>query len=156
VVVKPKIQSGKGEGNMTAEKTIQEKLTTPVDPRVVAKRRGLSYITGRYCKSRLNQLFGPENVDIFILKTREHHRDENCVQWFTHVRLDVTFPDGKVVTKDGIAVGHGTWGPDTSAGRKNEVVDFAAAESVTDATKRAAVSLGETLGLSLYPIKPIK
>ena len=153
MVVKPEIPSGKGEGNMTAEKTIQEKLTTPVDPRFVAKRKGLSYVTGRYCKSRLNQLFGPENVDARILETREHHRDENGVQWFTHVRLCVNFPDGKMVVKDGIAVGHGTWKADTSPGRKNEIVDFAAAESVTDATKRAAVSLGETLGLSLYPIK---
>jgi hypothetical protein len=34
----------------------------------------------------------------------------------------------------------------------NEVIDFAAAEAVTDALKRAAVSLGQNLGLSLYPM----
>jgi hypothetical protein len=81
--------------------------------------------------------------------------DEESVRWFVHGRLAVSFDD-RMVVRDGVAVGHGTlknWeGEAVSAGRANEVIDFAAAEAVTDALKRAAVGLGESLGLCLYPL----
>lgn len=140
---------------MTAEKTIQEKLATPVNPKFVAERKGLSYVTGRYVKSKMNQLLGPENWDLRVMETKQLHLDKESVRWFTHVRVTANVDD-RLVVKDGIAVGHGTFATRSgyaTEGRKNEIIDFAAAESVTDATKRAVVGLGEALGLSLYPIK---
>jgi len=134
--------------------TLQEKLKTPVDPRFVSKRKGLSYVTGRYTRSRLNQLFGPDGWDFTLLESRLLQQDEEAVRWYVHGRLTVYF-DQKSIVKDAVAIGHGVLksrGEPVSPSRASEVIDFAAAEAVTDALKRASVNLGETLGLSLYPI----
>lgn len=132
---------------MTEEKTItvQQALATPVPDEFVSQRSGLSYITGRYVKQRLNELFGPLGWSYTVEDVR---LDPENVAAFVHVRLTVTvFGEEKVtVTKDGLAYGF-------AAGRKGpEAYDFAIAEGVTDALKRAAVALGQNLGLSLYPL----
>lgn len=144
---------------MTEEKTItvQEALATDVPAQFVSERKGLSYVTGRYTKQRLNELFGPLGWSYEIVDNYQLSLDEEAVRWFAHVRLTVQVygEDPVTVTKDGIAVGHGVLkskGQPVSPSRASEVIDFAAAEAVTDALKRAAVSLGQNLGLSLYPL----
>ena len=125
-------------------------------------RKELGYITGRYCKQRLNEIFGWDGWTYTVVEHEIVTLDESCVRWFAHVALSV-YTDGGCVERHGLAVGHGVlqkeiWegGRSTgkfeavSVGRANEVIDFAAAEAVTDALKRAAVSLGQNLGLSLY------
>jgi hypothetical protein len=126
-------------------------------------RKELGYVTGRYCKQRLNEIFGWDGWTYTVVEQKIITLDEHCVRWFAHVALSVNTEDG-CVERHGLAVGHGVlqkeiWegGRSTgkfesvSVGRANEVIDFAAAEAVTDALKRAAVSLGQNLGLSLYP-----
>lgn len=142
-------------------------LRTPVAVQYVSERKGLSYVTGRYVKQTLNELFGPlgwsyEVVDTYPLTS--NHFGGDAARWFAHVRLTIQVGD-RTVTRDGIAVGHGVLEKEVwenrkptgryervSAGRANEVIDFAAAEAVTDALKRAASSVGQVLGLSLYPL----
>ena len=133
----------------------------------MSQRSGLSYITGAYVKRELNTIFGFDGLDFKVVESKLLYMDEKTVRWYVHGRLTVRVGvHGEEVTviKDGIAIGHGTLGKlveqddgsdlfvPTSPGRTNEVVDFAAAEAVTDSLKRAAVALGEALGLSLYPM----
>jgi hypothetical protein len=132
-------------------------LETDVPSEYVSERKGLSYVTGRYVKQRLNEIFGWDGWGYVLISERLLSIDEDSVRWFAHVRLTVATSDGVMsMNRDGIAVGHGTlkdrYGKALSPGRMNEVIDFAAAEAVTDALKRAAVSLGQNLGLSLYPM----
>ena len=126
--------------------TVADVLRLDVDPAFVSQRSGLSYVTGRYTKQRLNELFGPLGWSYTVEDVR---LDPENVAAFVHVRLTVgvSTDDGRVeVTKDGLAYGF-------AAGRTGpEAYDFAIAEGVTDALKRAAVSLGQNLGLSLYPL----
>ena len=42
-------------------------LVKPVDPAFVSKRQGLSYVTGRYVKAKLNELFGWDGWDFTII-----------------------------------------------------------------------------------------
>ena len=139
----------------TKTPTLVEILRADVADQYVSERAGLSYITGRYVKQTLNQLFGPFGWSYTIVDQYPIGDFEgDSAQWFCHLRLSVTVGD-ITTTRDGMAVGHGllvTRNGKVSPGRANEVIDFAAAESVTDALKRAAVSLGGVLGLSLYPI----
>lgn len=145
---------------MTDEKTepkqitLAEALRSDVNPIYVSERAGLSYVTGRYVKEALNQFFGPLGWGYEVIDQYRDSTDERSARWFVHVRLSVTV-DGNTTTRDGLAVGHGLLegrkGP-VSPGRANEVWDFAAAEAVTDAIKRAAVSLGGAFGLNLYPL----
>lgn len=145
---------------MTDEKTepkqitLAEALRSDVHPQYVSERNGLSYVTGRYVKEALNQFFGPLGWGYEVIDQYPINTDERSARWFAHVRINVTV-DGNTTTRDGLAVGHGLLegrkGP-VSPGRANEVWDFAAAEAVTDALKRAAVSLGGAFGLNLYPL----
>jgi recombination DNA repair RAD52 pathway protein len=134
--------------------SIQEKLDESIPKECIADKGGLDYISHRYVKQRLNEVFGYDGWNYKVVETYQLSLDEDSVRWFTQVRLSA---DGFNVVRDGIAIGHGTFktkrGP-VSPGRANEIVDFAAAESVTDALKRAAVSLGNSLGLELYPMVP--
>lgn len=153
---------------------IQKQLSEDVEPQYITTRgegkNALDYVTGRYVKQRLNEIFGWDGWSYEVVEQKLVTLDDHCVRWFAHVRLTVfTNPANDGITRDGMAVGHGLlekekweqrdgrwrktgqWEPVTP-GRANEVVDFAAAEAVTDALKRAAVSLGQNLGMSLYPI----
>lgn len=134
--------------------TIIDVLRADVRPEFVSERAGLSYVTGRYVKQSLNEIFGPLGWAYEVVQQYPIDTDERSARWFAQVRLSVTVGE-RTITRDGLAIGHGLLetrkGP-VSPGRANEVWDFAAAESVTDALKRAAVSLGQVLGLSLYPL----
>jgi len=142
-------------------------LRTPVAQQYVSERKGLSYVTGRYVKQTLNELFGPLGWSYEVIENYPINPkfDDGTARWFAHVRLTIQVGE-RSVTKDGLAVGHGVlrkeiWKngkptgefEEVSGGRANEVIDFAAAEAVTDALKRAASTVGQVLGLSLYPLK---
>jgi recombination DNA repair RAD52 pathway protein len=122
-------------------------LRQDVAPEFVSERSGLSYVTGRYTKQRLNELFGPLGWSFEVLDVR---LDRDNMSAFVHGRLSVTVQQAEgaaiTVTKDGLALGF------ASGRSNNEAFDFAIAEAATDALKRAAVSLGQNLGLSLYPL----
>ena len=132
---------------------IADLLATDVPPEHVTQREGaggmkLDYVTGRYVKQRLNEIFGWDGWSYEVIRVELF--PEECTA-FAHVRLKVMetpAPEYMLisspgVTKDGLAYGHGRKGA--------EGFDFAIAEAVTDALKRAAVSLGQNMGLSLYP-----
>lgn len=142
---------------------IQEKLDEAIPPHFISERAGLSYVTGAYVKNRLNEVFGWDGWFYAVEESKLLSLDEKAVRWYAHVKLiagarNVDGDRGKDLStaRDGIAIGHGTMrdrdGNPLSVGRQNEVIDFAAAEAVTDALKRAAVSLGNSLGLQLYPM----
>jgi len=122
-------------------------LQQDVSPEFVSTRSGLSYVTGRYTKQRLNELFGPLGWSFEVIKCVP---DRENMSAFVHGRLTVTIhqPEGDSVsvTKDGLALGF------ASGRSNNEAFDFAIAEAATDALKRAAVALGQNLGLCLYPL----
>ena len=134
--------------------SIEEQLAQDVDPKFVSERKGLDYVTGRYVKQRLNEVFGPLGWSFTIQEQHVLSIDDEAVRFLVHGRLKVHHGEQWNV-KDAIAVGHGVLksrGQPVSPSRASEVIDFAAAEAVTDALKRAAVSLGQTLGLNLYPM----
>lgn len=144
--------------------SLADALRQDVRPEFVSERKGLSYVTGRYVKQSLNELFGPLGWQYEVLETYPITSDPRAARWFAHVRLTV-YVGERHVSRDGLAIGHGVLEKEVwenrkptgkyekvSAGRGNEVWDFAAAEAVTDALKRAASSLGQCLGLSLYPL----
>ena len=134
--------------------TIADVLRTDVRAEYISERSGLSYVTGRYVKQTLNEVFGPLGWSYEVIEQRLLEGDPDAARWFAHVRLSITVGD-HTVTRDGLAVGHGnlvTKNGKVSVGRASEVIDFAAAEAVTDALKRAASSVGQVLGLSLYPL----
>jgi len=122
-------------------------LQQDVDPEFVSERSGLSYVTGRYTKQRLNELFGPLGWSFEVVTATI---DRENMAAFVHGRLSVTIRpadgDPVTVTKDGLALGF------ASGRSNNEAFDFAIAEAATDALKRAAVALGQNLGLCLYPL----
>ena len=122
-------------------------LQQDVGPEFVSERSGLSYVTGRYTKQRLNELFGPLGWSFEVIRATLDRDNMAC---FVHGRLTVTIhqPEGDpvVVAKDGLALGF------ASGRSNNEAFDFAIAEAATDSLKRAAVSLGQNLGLCLYPL----
>jgi recombination DNA repair RAD52 pathway protein len=121
---------------------ITEQLRQDVPAEFVSERSGLSYVTGRYVKQRLNELFGPDGWDFTIVQCVPDRENMSC---FVHGQLTVRF-GAETCKKDAVAVGF------ASGRSNNEAFDFACAEAVTDALKRAAVGLGQTLGLSLYPL----
>lgn len=135
--------------------TTADILRSDVNPIYVSERKGLSYVTGRYVKQTLNEIFGPLGWSYQVIEQYPLTEDVKAARWFAHIRLTVSVGD-ITATKDGLAIGHGVLstreGKPVSPSRASEVWDFAAAEAVTDGLKRAAVSLGQVLGLSLYPL----
>ena len=131
---------------------IESALSADVPPEFISSRQGLSYVTGRYVKQRLNEVFGWDGWS-YTIDSFEHACPENNGRAKCALSL-VVFTDRGLVRRAGVAQGYGSIKDDTTADRLNQVLDFADAEAVTDALKRAAVSLGQNLGLSLYPMTP--
>ena len=147
-------------GNMTDE--IRDKLNESIPKECIADKQGLSYVSHRYVKQRLNEVFGWDGWEYTVERV---DLDREKMEAFVHVRLEVFTGPGSddgfgrpSISRDGIAVGflprprdkakHETWA------NNSQGFDFAVAEGVTDALKRAAVSLGNSLGLELYPMVP--
>ena len=142
--------------------TIAGRLNESIPKEFISEKQGLSYVSHRYVKNRLNEVFGWDGWEYAVQETKLDFLDEESVRWFSHIQLSVfvgeVAPHGfrRTVTRDGVALGHGGFRDFhkklVSDTRRNEIIDFAAAESVTDAIKRAAVSLGNSMGLELYPM----
>lgn len=133
---------------------IKEQLETPIPKDCISQRAGgggikLSYVSGRYVKQRLNEIFGWDGWSYTVREVKLF--PEECTA-FVHLTLTVKCGPrsddgfGDELYRDGLAYGHGR--------KSAEGFDFAIAEAVTDALKRAAVSLGQNLGLELYPMTP--
>ncbi len=121
---------------------IADQLIEQIPRECISEKQGLSYVSHRYVKSQLNAIFGWHGWSYEVVRV---DLDRPNMGAFVHVRLTVMGPEGPVI-KDGLAFGF-------AAGQtSNQAYDFAIAEGVTDAIKRAAVSLGERLGLELYPM----
>jgi hypothetical protein len=126
---------------------IQKLLDAPIPRECISEkqasgRKKLSYISHRYIKERLNTVFGWDGWSYEVVDKQIFETKLSC---FAHVRLTVMGSTGPV-TRDGMALGFPA-NQDTA-----QAFDFAIAESVTDALKRAAVSLGNSMGLELYPM----
>jgi hypothetical protein len=121
---------------------IQKLLDAPIPRECISEKQGLSYISHRYIKEHLNTVFGWDGWSYEVVDKQIFEEKLAC---FAHVRLTVMGSTGPV-TRDGMALGF-------PAGQSTvQSFDFAIAESVTDALKRAAVSLGSSMGLELYPM----
>lgn len=136
--------------------SIQDKLNAAIPKECIADKQGLSYVSHRYVKQTLNEVFGWDGWS-YTVERIDLNREK--MEAFVHVRLTIYANDPEYpITRDGIAVGflpkprdkakHETWS------NNSQGFDFAVAEGVTDALKRAAVSLGNSLGLELYPLVP--
>ena len=121
---------------------IQKLLDEPIPRECISEKQKLSYISHRYIKERLNTVFGWDGWSYEVVDKTLFPEKLSC---FAHVRLTVMGSTGPV-TRDGMALGFPA-NQDTA-----QSFDFAIAESVTDALKRAAVSLGSSMGLELYPM----
>ena len=123
---------------------IQTLLDDHIPEAAISQKQGLDYVSHRYVKDQLNAIFGWDGWHYKVLRA---DLDRENMGAFVHVRLTIVGPDGRLVERDGLAFGF-------AAGQQsNQSYDFAIAEAVTDALKRAAVSLGNRMGLELYPMK---
>jgi recombination DNA repair RAD52 pathway protein len=128
---------------------IAKKLNESIPRECISEKQGLSYVSHRYVKNRLNEVFGWDGWEYTVEDVKLDRENMGC---FVHVRLEVYISErkehgwGSSMSRDGLAYGF-------AAGQtSNQAFDFAIAEAVTDALKRAAVSLGNSMGLELYPM----
>ena len=122
---------------------IQTLLDDHIPEAAISQKQGLDYVSHRYVKDQLNAIFGWDGWHYKVLRV---DLDRENMGAFVHVRLTIVGPEGQLVERDGLAFGF-------AAGQQsNQSFDFAIAEAVTDALKRAAVSLGNRMGLELYPM----
>ena len=121
-------------------------LKKGLDPKVVKQRpqggRAVSYLTGGYIKQRLNEVFGYSGWDTEITELVSID-DPRCPWARATLRLTVRFEDGTEVKRHNVGLGSAP--PKLPNGQ-----ELANKEAVTDALKRAAASLGNQFGLSLY------
>ncbi len=141
---------------------IQEALDADI-PRSVIKSRSnsgksLSYLEGHYVIDRLNQVFGNANWSYeFVQGYPKYLGTDKAngkfqVHYATAIRLTVPRVAEKVdqsyygdTTIEDIGYGNGINGQSEFAAH-----ELAMKESTTDALKRAAKSLGQSMGLALY------
>lgn len=121
-------------------------LSKGLDPAEVKKRPqgsgSVSYVTGEYIKRTLNRIFGFSNWSSEIVEMC--CQDDSGGPWArARVKLEVVFADGVKVARED--VGFGSASPKQRDGR-----ELAGKEAVTDGIKRAASSLGNQFGGSLY------
>lgn len=133
--------------------SIADKLNAPLPSSVVRERAEqgitLSYVDGHYVMSKLNEVFGNDGwaYDICELKVVEEGVDEKQRAYCTYeavVRLTLRFSDDTELEKVDVGYGHGV------NKRLGKAKESAGKEAVTDALKRAARSLGPSMGLALY------
>lgn len=122
-----------------AEKDIVEMLDAPLPWEEITFRKSkntwLAYVSGEYVKRRLSEIFGPLGWSWHAHERFNH--EENGVE--IGGSLQVHLADDDVRSRSGFAFGTNYNG-----------LDFAAASGNTDALKRAAATLGNSLGLQLY------
>jgi len=141
---------------MTNREKLFQELSRPLDMSLVKEREGrggviLSYLEGHTIISQLNRIFGYDGWEYEITELKETARYKTekdgkvllNIGMLARVRLTVYFPDRSVKRED---VGYGTG----VAADMNAAFESAAKEAVTDALKRAARTLGNQFGNSLY------
>lgn len=126
-------------------------LFKPLNPKRVKQREGkFSYLETWDVLAHLGRLFGPDNWDNetsveLIFEAERGTSGKWDVAYRGHSKLIIRDPDGAFVcTKEGVATG--------SAQNQNRIDahDLALKSASSDALKRAAIGLGNQLGLSLY------
>lgn len=144
---------------MKPMETIVAELEAPI-PRSAVRTRDeagltLSYVDGHYVVARLNAVLGHDKwaYEVYELSVVATSNDEKGGKAYTNVsyRAQVGLvwhtPNGEgfsTITRTDVGFGHGR---STNAGKAHE---SAGKEAVTDALKRAARTLGNSMGLALY------
>lgn len=114
----------------------------------------LSYLEGHYVIDRLNKVLGIGNWAYGITKMDcvfsgsvkdKYDKEIYYASYVTTIRLVVTLPDG--IQTEFSDVGFGDGQDKSNPGKPHEL---ATKEAVTDALKRCAKNLGQSMGLALY------
>lgn len=123
----------------------------PLNPKRVKVREGkFSYLETWDVLAHLGRLFGPDNWDNessveLIFEAERGSSGKWDVAYRGHARLIIRDPDGAFVcTKEGVATGS------AQNQARVDAHDLALKSAASDALKRAAIGLGNQLGLSLY------
>lgn len=136
---------------------IKEELNAKIPREAVSQREGgngksLSYLSGHYVIDRMNQVFGPGmwsyTSDVTLVHSGEieaYGKKSYSVHYLGKVRLVADFGNG--IKSDITEYGYGDGSDKVNIGKAHEL---AVKEAVTDALKRAAKSLGMSMGLALY------
>jgi len=121
------------------------KLRKSLDPNEIHQRPqgggSVSYVTGEYVKRTLNDIFGPDKWSTKVVML-EHVR-EPAPHAVCHIRLSLEFASGAKVEREDVGCG-------SASPKQRDGLELALKQSVTDALKRAAASIGNQGGLSLY------
>ena len=142
---------------------LQSKLDEKIPASCVSVRDGgkgakLSYLKGHYVIDRLNQVFGSlgwatdlvslDKLHEGAIKNR-YDQDVHYVSYKAIVRLvvETALADGSVLKTAHTDVGFGDGQDGANPGKSHEL---AMKEAVTDAMKRCAKNLGQSMGLALY------
>lgn len=137
---------------------IVEELDKNIPRDVVSSRdagqgRKLSYLEGHYVIDRLNQVLGQGNWNKEVRELRNVYSGEitnkygDTVFYSSYVATVVLY--GKIGDRAFhiVDVGYGDGSDKTNPGKPHEL---ATKEAVTDALKRCAKDLGQSMGLALY------
>lgn len=124
-----------------------------VKTREGAGRRAFSYLSTDYVIDRLNKVVGQlnwssateENRSVFEGQVNGKH----CVSYIARVRIEVQHIDesGRILRTSHTGTGYGDGSDASNLGKAHEL---AAKEAESDALKRAAKNLGQSMGLALY------
>jgi DNA repair and recombination protein RAD52 len=128
---------------------LNEKMpSSAIQSRQAGGGRSLSYVSGHYVYSKLNEVLGQGNWYYQINNLQMVHsgldaKDRTVTSYIAIVKSVFQLGD-KIVYFDEVGYGDGI---DASPGKSHEL---ATKEAVTDAVKRAAKNLGPSFGLALY------
>jgi len=130
-----------------------QKLETGLDPKMVSKKQGFSYIEGCQAVSNANEIFGYGRWNTYfdVIKITTIPVDKNGkAGWKTAVVM-------KVKVTGWMANGHASWAHEdiglgfaTSYKDELETYDSAFKEAKTDGIKRCLRHMGNQFGNSLY------
>lgn len=138
---------------------IENQLNDQIDPSSIKEREGgggktLSYLEGHTVIGRLNRVFGPlgwasqtSKLDLVFSGEVDNRygKKSHCVSYIAQVRLVVQGPDGKATEHTCTGYGDGM-----DANNPGKAHELAVKEAETDALKRCAKNLGNSMGLELY------
>lgn len=129
----------------------REILLQPIKPdRVKVDNKGMSYLEGYEVEAHLNRLFGFEgwskHVTGLDLVFEESEERGARTGWWACYRCTVRLVvNGGEIIREDVATGTASNQPDRAAAH-----DLAVKSATTNTLKRAAKSLGDQFGLSLY------
>jgi len=137
---------------------LQNELDAPIPTSVISQREGgggrmLDYLEGQYVIDRLNKVLGQGNwsyktQSINLVHsgkiTDKYNKEKHTVHYVAQVELLANLEDRQVLFSD---VGYGDGTDKENIGKAHEL---AVKEAVTDAVKRCAKNLGQSMGLALY------